>query len=268
MRNRVTPFVCWIAILGLLLAGVTKLGDARQTKEAVATAPQKTIEYVEWERSVPPAWLVSAEDTDIDSVRANLATRVKVKCENKPLHQALKLVEAQIDTKILINDLELGVCGIDVDSPITVEASGKLKDVLDLMLAEVENADAGLTWRLLPIGIQITSKEHADSEPETRTFDLTYFLPGASHAGDLAMLVTQHVDPDSWMVAGGMSVISHFGSQLVVTAPSSQMQRIESLLTKISKQDRDHLKAPKFKEDTPVQKKAPETPAGHGDKNG
>ena len=100
MRNRVAPVVCWIAILGLLLAGITKLGDARQTNERATS--QKTIEYVEWERSAPPTWLeASSEDADYEKVMANMAIPVKVRCEKKPLNQALKLVEAQIDTKIL-----------------------------------------------------------------------------------------------------------------------------------------------------------------------
>ena len=271
MRNRVAPVVCWIAILGLLLAGVTKLGDARQTHEGAPSAPQKTIEYIEWERSAPPAWLnLVDEDADLEAMRAILSKSVKVRCEQKPLSQALKLVESQIETKILLDHVELGLVGIDPQAPITVEASGKLKDVLNLMLAAVENADAGLTWRMMPFGIQITSMDNADANPETRTFDLTYFLPDASHADELTMLIAQHIDPDSWLFAGATNVISHFGSQLVVSAPSSTMLRIEALLAKISKQDRDHLRAPKFKEDQPLPKEAPAAPAasaGNGDHN-
>ncbi len=267
MRNRVAPVVCWITVLGLLLAGITKLGDARQTNEVAP--PQKTIEYVEWERSAPPTWLeASTEDADFEKVMANLAMPVKVRCEKKPLIQALKLVEAQINTKILLNTVEIGLIGVDAEAPITVEASGKLKDVLALMLAEVENADSGLTWRILPFGIQITSLEDANRELLLRTYDLTYFLPDASHANELVMLITQHVEPDTWLFAGGTNVISHFGSQLVVSAPHRTMLRIENLLARISKQDRDHLKAPKFREDKPVQKEAPVTSAGHSDKGG
>ena len=166
--------------------------------------------------------------------------------------------------KILLNTIELGIVGVDVESPITVEASGNLKDVLNLMLSMVEDGDVSLTWRLLPIGIQITSLEDANAEPLLRTFDLTYFLPDASHADELAMLIMQHVDPDSWLVAGGTNVISHFGSQLVVSAPHITMLRIETLLAKISKQDRAHLKAPRFKEDKPASM-APDASAGNSD---
>ena len=266
MRNRVAPVACWIAILGLLLAGVSKLGDARQTSGGVAAAPQRTIEYVEWDRSAPPVWLEWAtDDEELDAVRANLETLVKVRCEKKPLNQALKLLEAQIDINILLNKAELGAVGVDIESPVTVEASGKLKDVLKLMLSSVENGDAPLTWGVLPSGIQITTYEDADADPELRTIDLTYFLPDASHAGDLMTLIMMHIEPDSWLVAGGTNVISHFGSQLVVSAPSSTMLRIETLLAKISKQDRDHLKAPKFKEDKHEPEVAPVASAGHSE---
>jgi len=271
MRNRVAPVVCWIAILGLLFVSVTKLGDARQTSGGVTAAPQKTIEYVEWARPAPPVWLEwVTDDEELDAVRANLVTLVKVRCEKKPLNQALRLLEAQIDTKIIINKTELSALGVDIESPVTVEASGKLKDVLKLMLASVENADVGLTWRLLPSGIFITSAEDADAEPELRFFDLAYFLPDASHAADLTSLIMMHIDPDSWLVAGGTNVVSHFGSQLVVSAPNSTMTRIEILLAKILKQDREHLKAPKFKEDKTepkIEPKAREASSGHSELN-
>jgi len=259
MRNRVAPVVCWIAILGLLVAGVTKLGDARHASGDLAAAPQKTIEYVEWEKPAPPAWLQwVTDDEELDAVRANLETLVKVQCEKRPLDQALKLLEAQVGIKILMNTVELGLMGVDPEAPVTVEASGKLKDVLRLTLAAVENADAGLAWRLSPSGILITSRDDADAEPQLRIFDLTYFLPDASHADELMTLIMMHVEPDTWLVAGGPNVISHFGSQLVVTAPNTTMVRIEELLAKISKQDREHLKAPKFKEDMHEPKVEPE----------
>lgn len=262
MRNRVAPVACWAAILGLLLTGVTRLGDARQTQTGATEGPQKTIEYVEWKRSEPPEWLAAAsEDDSSDAVRLNLGTLVKIRCENKPLDQALKLLEAQIDTKILMNKNELGIVGVDFQTPVTVEASGKLRDVLDLMLSSLENADAGLSYRIVPQGLMITSLEDADAEPQLRTFDLTYFLPDASHAGELMSLIVNHVDPDSWLVAGGTNVISHFGSQLVVSAPYTTMRRIETLLAKVAKQDRDHLKAPKYKEDHHEAKEVPSTPS-------
>lgn len=266
MRNRVAPVVCWIAILGLLVAGVTKLGGARQTRGGISEDPQKTIEYVAWDRSAPPAWLAAADSNDLEVVSANFAKQVKVRCDKKPLNQALKLLEAQVDTKILLNTMELGLIGVEAETPVTVEASGKLRDVLKLMLAGVENADAGLSWRVLPSGILITSRHDADAEPHLRTFDLTYFLPDASHADELMNLIMMHVEPDTWLMVGGTSVINHFGSQLVVTAPNRTMERIEELLAKISKQDREHLKATKFKEDTHQPKVAPEVPdasSGH-----
>ncbi len=258
MRNRVAPVVCWFGILGLLLAGVTQLGDARQTSTGVISAPQKAIEYVEWKRSDPPVWLAyNSDDAELDAVRQNLAKPVKIRCDKKPLRDALKLVEAQIETKILINEVELGVVGVDPATPITVEASGKLKDVFKKMLSVVENGDAALSYRILPHGFLVTTGEDVNAEPLLRTFDLTYFLPDASHSDALVMLIVQHVDPDSWVVVGGTSTISHFGSQLIVSAPNSTIERIEELLAKIAKQDRDHLKAPKFKEDKPVARGAP-----------
>ncbi len=248
MRYRVAPIVLWLGILGGFLAVVSKPGNARQTAN-VTPGPQKTIEYVEWDQPEPPAWLETAIGNELDDVRTHLSTLVKIRCEAKPLFQALKLLEAQIDTKIFINTTELGLIGVDPDCLVNIEASGKLKDVLQMMLANVADADGNLTWRLLPMGIQITSKEAADAEPELRTFDLTYFLPDASHAERLVELVQMHIDPDSWVVAGGTNVVNHFGSQLVVSAPSSTNQRIETLLAHISKQKREHLKAPKYKED-------------------
>ncbi len=250
MRNRVAPVVSWIAIVGLLMVGVTKLGDARQTTGGIPARPQKTIDYDEWEKPAPPVWLQwVTTDEELDAVRANLATVVKIRCENKPLNQALKLLEAQIETEILLNEVEFSALGVDIKSPVTVEASGKLKDVLKRMLQSVENGNGGFTWRLLPEGIQITSYEDADAEPQLRTFDLAFFLPDASHADELAALIMNHVEPDSWLVAGGTNTISHFGSQMIVSAPFSTMLRIEEILAKVSKQDREHLKAPKFKED-------------------
>ena len=181
----------------------------------------------------------------------------------KAIESSVEAVGGSDRYHILLNRAELGAVGVDLESPVTVEASGKLKDALKLMLSSVENGDASLTWRVVPSGIQITTYEDVDAEPELRTFDLAYFLPDASHAGDLMALIMMHVDPDSWLVAGGTNLISHFGSQLVVSAPSSTMLRIETLLAKISKQDREHLKAPKFKEDKHEPEVAPVASAGH-----
>jgi hypothetical protein len=265
MRTRVAPVFCWIAILGLLLTCVTKLGDARQTIVGAPAAPQKTIEYVEWKRPDPPVWLEAAsEDEALDAVRQCLGKPVKIRCEKKPLDQALKLLEAQVDTKILINKAELGLAGIDVQAPVTVEASGKLKDVLRLMLGSVE--DAGLSYRILTQGLLVSSRDDCDAEPQLRTFDMAYFLPDGSHADQLAMLVMQHVDPDNWMPVGGTSAISHFGSQLYVSAPQSTMERVETLLAKVAKQDRENLRAPKFKEDKPETQAAKGTSPGTGEK--
>lgn len=250
MRNRVAPIFCWIAILGLLASGMHQLGDAGQTSHGTIALPQKTIEYVEWKRSDPPFWLEAASKEDIDfvEVRKNLMMPVKLKCEKKPLSQALKLIEAQIEMRIRINTAEFSAIGIDPETPITVEASGNLQDVLELTLQKIE-PDVRLSWRLMPYGLLITSFEDCEAEPVLRTFDLAYFLPDASHANELMSLVMTHVDPDSWLVAGGTNVISVFGSQMIVSAPYHTTLRIEKLLAKVALQDRDHLKAPKYKED-------------------
>lgn len=267
MRNRVAPVACWIAILGLLLLGVTKLGDARQTGVGTLTTPQKTLEYAEWKRPEPPVWLETAsEDQQLDEVRKNLGRPVKIRCEKKPLDQALKLLEAQIETKILINTLELSAAGVDPQSLVTVEASGKLRDVMRIVLGAVDDGQAGLHYRILPQGLQVTSVDDCQREPELRTFEMAYFLPDGSHADELVMLIMQHIDPDSWVTVGGTNVISHFGSQLFVSAPQGTMTRIETLLAKVARQDRENLRAPKFKEDNPASKEAQDTPSNPSEK--
>lgn len=246
MHTRLLPPVASVLIVVILLSCITQLGDARQT--AGGKVVEDNIDYVEWQQGPAPVWLAPAQakEQSLQKVIETLQRPVKFWCDKKPLDEALSLLEAQVDTKIKINETELGLVGIDKDVPVSYEGSGSLEEVLRTLLRNI-NSDEELTYLISTQGIWVTTRDRADAEPILRSYDLTYFLPDASHAEALLFQITMHVDPDSWLQAGGTSTITCFGSQMLISAPWSTHARIETFLALIAKQDRKHLKALKLK---------------------
>ena len=94
--------------------------------------------------------------------------------QGAPLRQVIQELQDEYNIPIRLNTVELGVVGVDPESPITISlpADLSLRSALRQILASVENADAGLTYTIRDEVLLITSKEDADAEPQIKVYQV------------------------------------------------------------------------------------------------
>ena len=231
-----------------MLCGYCVFGLSASTLAQIPTSPYDPIieAGVSWKqkRGPVPDWLAISQDKAgrIDVCR--LALRKEISPEYKGL--ALRLVTEDLadQTKIsfFVNQTELDLLGVDPDTPITFSATeATVEEALRMILDPFE-----LTYRITEIGIEITSKDAAESDPAIRYYDMAWVLDSSNDAPALIRTIQQSIDPDSWIQMGGTNTIQAVGSVMVVAAPDSTQRKIETLFGHLChfKQLRDEADVP------------------------
>ncbi len=148
---------------------------------------------------------------------------------------------------VWINRGELSIEGVDVNSAIENAGdvvAGPLGDRITCLFNETQMGFAIRANRL-----EITSLQKLDSLSNIRIYDVTPLVLRV-RAGkrvfdfeSLSKLLQATIDPDSWLSAGGSSVISDFivgepgaeRSLIVVSAPTSVQLQLQALLDRLNR---------------------------------
>lgn len=208
-------------------AGQAALGHAA----AQAAPPVVPWQRPEGENAGEPAWLAGGRaSTDaIERNREALALQIEFNLVELPLREVVAWLDDQIVVQVELNQAALDEIGIDADTPITVRGSGSVREMIR---RAVEPLD--LTYRVTESTIEITSTERAADSQNMRFYDLSYILPNSAYADEIRLAIENSIQPEGWVVSGGMSSISMVGSTMIVNAPDTTHQSIEILLLNLS----------------------------------
>lgn len=146
-----------------------------------------------------------------------------------PLRKAMQNISEKCQILFYINPLELDLLGVDPDTPVTLTSlTASVNEVLDLLLNPLE-----LSYQIREIGVEITSRDAANSDPAVRYYDMAWVIGESDQAKSMVDAVEMTIDPDSWLTAGGTSHIQVLGSILIISAPETTQRKIESLFANL-----------------------------------
>jgi hypothetical protein len=203
-------------------------------------ASNKPWQRPEEGREGTPIWLAGGEAhmKRIDENRAALAKSIEFNVSGMPLAHVAELLSEKAGVQIVLNRTELDLLGIDPDIPITLDsASSTVRELLRRVTSPLE-----LSYVVYESVIEITSKDHAESHLAMRFYDLSYVLPNATSAMAVINAIQQTIHPDSWLANGGTSSIVLVGSMMVVAAPESTHQMIETFLINVARMNPTNAK--------------------------
>jgi len=214
-----------------------------------AAKPEPPREPIQWQvaEGEPPMWLQTSELEQTERemrelVRMKLRDTVTVDFQGTPLRQVLDEIGQTTGLPILLDTVELGVAGIDPESPVTVKGVDiSVREFLRRLFKSIENADAGLAYTVHEGSIEVTSMEAADRDPAIRYYDLAYVLPNDSHLQSVVSAIEQSCDPEHWVSAGGTNSISNVGSMLIISCREPEHQKIEVMLSRIAAMNKANL---------------------------
>ena len=209
-------------------------------------APREPIQWKVAE-GAPPAWLESDDDEQADRelrelVRMKLRQTVSVQFQATPLRQVLQEVSEMTELPILLDKVELGMAGIDPESPVTLEGQDvSMREFFRRLFKSIEGADVGLAYTVHEGSVEVTSKEAADQNPAIRYYDLAYVLPNDSNLDSVVNAIEQSIEPESWLSQGGANSISNVGSMLIISCDEPSHQKIERMLSRIASMNKANL---------------------------
>jgi hypothetical protein len=216
--------------------------DQAATGLPPAQAARLTTPWQRPDGNEMPVWLAGgqASMTAMDDNRAQLANEIQYEFISTPLEQVAEYLTDNTGTLFELNLVELDLMGIAPDTPVTIQGSSSIRELLRRTLEPHV-----LTYRVTESTIEITSEDAAHRQPSLRCYDLAYILPNASHTDSLVNTIQQSIDPDYWLSAGGTASITVVGSMMVVSAADTTHQQLEILLINLSRMN------PKNAEQTP-----------------
>lgn len=211
-------------VLGMPIPG----GWPQMGAAAPPPPPSKPIESL-----VPaPDWMKIGleKEAAYSRLRTLLRTKVETDFQNVPLRTLLKNYAMQTGVDIFLNLTELDLLGMDPETPITVHHTDVSAEVaLNLILDPLE-----LTMRFTEAGVEITSQDAAESDPQIRYYDAAWVIAETGHLDSLMNVIQISIDPDSWLSSGGTSSIVPLGQVLVVAAPPTTQIKIEDMLSNLA----------------------------------
>ena len=155
------------------------------------------------------------------------------------LRAVVEELSEQAGFTILLNTAELEACGIDMDTPVTIEGEMSVREFLRRLFDMLPDQPCAYTVR--ENSIEITSAEDADADPAIRYYDLAFVLPNDSHLDSVLNAIQSSIDPDSWLQSGGTNSISIVGSMLIISCPEILHQKIEIMLARIAAMNKENL---------------------------
>ena len=125
---------------------------------------------------------------------------------------------------------------IDQTTPINMDAISAvpLKMVLQNLLKSVSGGFAELDYTVENGVITIATEDSLPTKLEVRVYDISGFIHTATGTDDLASLIQQTIEPDSWFDAGGEGTIKIYQSRKLVVRQIHEIhQKIPPFLQSI-----------------------------------
>lgn len=202
---------------------------------------QQMEAIAEWEeKGEKPDWLSDSSATweAVEKYRRHLSKSIDVDFNGVPVRQVLATISKNNGFQIWINHAELDAAGVDLDAPVTVTMKNvTVRNALRLFLGPLD-----LDFVARENLIEITSI--GSDEPQLGYYELSHILPNAANVENVLATIERHIDPDTWLSAGGKNTMTVVGSLLIVTCNERTHERIRSLLGRIGQVPRKNLAGP------------------------
>jgi hypothetical protein len=210
-------------------------------------APKLLVPY-EWskEDAEVPGWLDGAADAQANEreadIRRRLDKRIDLSLGKTPLRSFFQTLSEQLGIAILIDEKGLEDETIKPEDPVTADRTDtRARDIIRQVLEPLN-----LTTVVKGEALVVTNKKN--SANINRYYDLSFILPNNTVTNDLIHAIEALITPETWVNAGGTSMMSMVGSVLVVRANEETQEELATFLREIAKQNATNLKPRRFEE--------------------
>jgi hypothetical protein len=210
-------------------------------------APKLLVPY-EWSKADAevPGWLDGAADAEANEreavIRRALDKRIDLSLGKTPLNLFFQTLSEQLGIAILIDEKGLEDETIKPEDPVTVDRTDtRARDIIRQVLEPLN-----LTTVVKGEALVVTNKRV--SANIIRYYDLSFILPNNTVTNDLIHAIEALITPETWVNAGGTSMMSMVGSVLVVRANEETQEELATFLREIAKQNATNLKPRRFEE--------------------
>jgi hypothetical protein len=210
-------------------------------------APKLLVPY-EWSKADAevPGWLDGAADAEAHEreavIRRALDKRIDLSLGKTPLNLFFQTLSEQLGIAILIDEIGLEDETIKPEDPVTADRTDtRARDIIRQVLEPLN-----LTTVVKGEALVVTNKRI--SANIIRYYDLSFILPNNTVTNDLIHAIEALITPETWVNAGGTSMMSMVGSVLVVRANEETQDELATFLRQIAKQNATNLKPRRFEE--------------------
>jgi hypothetical protein len=210
-------------------------------------APKLLVPY-EWSKADAevPGWLDGAADAEAHEreavIRRALDKRIDLSLGKTPLNLFFQTLSEQLGIAILIDEIGLEDETIKPEDPVTADRTDtRARDIIRQVLEPLN-----LTTVVKGEALVVTNKRI--SANIIRYYDLSFILPNNTVTNDLIHAIEALITPETWVNAGGTSMMSMVGSVLVVRANEETQEELATFLREIAKQNATNLKPRRFEE--------------------
>ena len=210
-------------------------------------APKLLVPY-EWSKADAevPGWLDGAADAEANEresvIRRALDKRIDLSLGKTPLNLFFQTLSEQLGIAILIDEIGLEDETIKPEDPVTADRTDtRARDIIRQVLEPLN-----LTTVVKGEALVVTNKRI--SANIIRYYDLSFILPNNTVTNDLIHAIEALITPETWVNAGGTSMMSMVGSVLVVRANEETQEELATFLRQIAKQNPTNLKPRRFEE--------------------
>jgi hypothetical protein len=210
-------------------------------------APKLLVPY-EWSKADAevPGWLDGAADAEANEresvIRRALDKRIDLSLGKTPLNLFFQTLSEQLGIAILIDEKGLEDETIKPEEPVTADRTDtRARDIIRQVLEPLN-----LTTVVKGEALVVTNKKI--SANIIRYYDLSFILPNNTVTNDLIHAIEALITPETWVNAGGTSMMSMVGSVLVVRANEETQEELATFLRQIAKQNATNLKPRRFEE--------------------
>lgn len=210
-------------------------------------APKLLVPY-EWSKADAevPGWLDGAADAEANEresvIRRALDKRIDLSLGKTPLNLFFQTLSEQLGIAILIDEKGLEDETIKPEDPVTADRTDtRARDIIRQVLEPLN-----LTTVVKGEALLVTNKKN--SANINRYYDLSFILPNNTVTNDLIHAIEALITPETWVNAGGTSMMSMVGSVLVVRANEETQEELATFLRQIAKQNATNLKPRRFEE--------------------
>ena len=182
------------------------------------------------------------EDEDVDrAVLAQLDRKVpELSFGGAPLEEVIDFLRDVSDANIVVNWDALEAGGVPRDAPVSLRVRNvTVAHALELILSAAGGHRVPLAYTIDRNVIRISTGEDLDRIVDVRAYDVRDVVPAEMPMADLAKLIQDAVDPDSWREAGGSVGAVHTSKhKLIVTQTPMNHRQIRSVLQMLREEPR------------------------------